>query len=215
MRVDHHVDLCRRRVEQPVRLDHFQPLVHHAGGIDRNLLAHDPVRVRARLRWRNVRQLGQRRGAERSARRGQQNTPHATRGQITAKVARQCLKNRVVLAVDGQQFGTALGHGAHEQTARHHQGFLVGEQNTFTRARGSQHRTQSRRTDDGRHHRIDFGQGGDVFERGHAVQYFGVWRDCHQQGLQALCVRRIHHHGVARLMLLALRGKFFQLGAAA
>ena len=36
--------------EQPVRLDHFQALVHHGGGVDRDLAAHRPSSGACRLR---------------------------------------------------------------------------------------------------------------------------------------------------------------------
>ena len=42
-----------RRVEQPVRLDHLQALVHHGGRVDRDLAPHDPVRMRAGLLGRH------------------------------------------------------------------------------------------------------------------------------------------------------------------
>ena len=34
LRMDHHLDAVRRCVEQPMGLDHFQPLVHHRRRID-------------------------------------------------------------------------------------------------------------------------------------------------------------------------------------
>ncbi len=47
-----------RRVKQPVRLDHLQPLVHHGGGIHRNFAPHHPVRMCACLLRRDVLQFG-------------------------------------------------------------------------------------------------------------------------------------------------------------
>src|SRR5690554_7545070 len=35
-----------RGIEQPTGLNQLQPFVHERGGVDRNLLAHRPVRVR-------------------------------------------------------------------------------------------------------------------------------------------------------------------------
>ena len=49
LRVDDHVDVVVADTEQLVRLDHFEALVHQRRGVDRDLRAHFPVRVRERL----------------------------------------------------------------------------------------------------------------------------------------------------------------------
>ncbi len=76
----------------------------------------------------------------------------------------QTLKHRVVLAVDGQQRGARGPHGLHEQRPRHDQRFLVGQQQTFSRACSRERRTQPGRSDDGRHDAVDFGQRRDLVQ---------------------------------------------------
>ena len=47
--MDDDADPLGRKIEQPARLDHLERLVHHRRRVDRDLAAHDPVRVRAGL----------------------------------------------------------------------------------------------------------------------------------------------------------------------
>ena len=49
LRMDDDVDLLGGKAEQMVRLDQFQPLVHHGRGIDRDLGTHRPVGMAQRL----------------------------------------------------------------------------------------------------------------------------------------------------------------------
>ena len=58
LRVHDDVDPVVRRAEQPVRLDHLEALVHQRRGVDRDLAAHRPGRVRERLRDGHALQLG-------------------------------------------------------------------------------------------------------------------------------------------------------------
>ena len=51
----------RGDAEQPVRLDHLEALVHHRRRVDRDLAAHRPVRMRARLVGRDVVRASRRR----------------------------------------------------------------------------------------------------------------------------------------------------------
>ena len=106
LRMHDDVDLRRTRAEQPVRLDHFEALVHERGRIYRNLAAHAPVWMCTRLVRRDRRQFVAFFAAERAAGRGEQDTPHAGAGKIGAS-ARQALKNRVVFGIHGQQITAA------------------------------------------------------------------------------------------------------------
>jgi hypothetical protein len=62
------LDALGREVEQPAGLDDLERLVHHRRGVDRDLAAHDPVRVRAGLVGRDARERGRVARAERAAR---------------------------------------------------------------------------------------------------------------------------------------------------
>ena len=61
----------QRDVEQQVRLDQLQPLVHQGGAVDRDERAHRPGGVGQRLLGGHVGQLGPAAAAERTAGRGQ------------------------------------------------------------------------------------------------------------------------------------------------
>ena len=96
---------CGVHAEQQAGLDELEPLVHERGGIDRDLAAHDPVRMRAGLIGRDALEARAIGVEERTARGGQQDAFHARRRFAAARVARQALEHRVVFAVDGQQRG--------------------------------------------------------------------------------------------------------------
>ena len=49
LRVHDDLDLLGPEIEQPPRFDDFQGLIHHGGGVDRDLLAHLPGGVVQRL----------------------------------------------------------------------------------------------------------------------------------------------------------------------
>ena len=96
--MDQHLESLDRHAEQPVRFDHLQPLVHHGGGVDRDLASHNPVGVSASLVGRDVSERVNGARAEWAARGGQDDTRHAMaklRGLL-----RQALENGVVLAID-------------------------------------------------------------------------------------------------------------------
>ncbi len=85
---------ARRTATSP---HHLQPLVHHGGGVDRDFRPHRPVRMVEGLLHRNVAKRLGRAVPERPAGRGQHELLNRPLG-----LARQALKNRRVLAVDGQ-----------------------------------------------------------------------------------------------------------------
>nr|GEU28237.1 hypothetical protein [Tanacetum cinerariifolium] len=198
LRVDHDLDAVGRGAEQPVGLDHFQALVHHGGGIDRNLAAHRPVRMFARLLGRHVFQRGDVAREEWPAGCGEQDLGHAGRrvahGRHAAAKLRHRLEDGVVFAIDGQQDGAGFGHGVHEQLAGHDQRFLVRQQDFLAGAGGGQRGRQARGADDGSHHAVDFGSRRNRAQRGFAVFHFrGNAGGAQQAGQARGSVGRAHH----------------------
>ena len=105
LRVDQHLDALGRHVEQPVRLDHLEALVHHGRRVDRDLAAHHPVGMRAGLLRRDAASScssGVR--AERPAGGGEHD---ASRRADRVASREQALEHGVVLAVDRQQLRAA------------------------------------------------------------------------------------------------------------
>src|SRR3954453_12256026 len=100
LRVYDHFDLRRFRMEQKTGLDHFQALVHQRRRVNRNLAPHYPFWVSARLLWRNGVEHFARRAQKRPARCGEPQALDAGMREIAIEIARQCLKNRIVLTVD-------------------------------------------------------------------------------------------------------------------
>ena len=66
-RLDRDLDPVVGNAEEEVRLDHLEPLVRERRGVDRDLRAHAPGRMRERLLGRDVLELGARPAAERPA----------------------------------------------------------------------------------------------------------------------------------------------------
>ena len=112
----------------------------------------------------DVRQLIERRGAKRATGGGEHDAAHADALQVGLKITRQTLKYGVVLAVDRQQHGAVCAHLVHEQLARHHQRFLVGEQHAFARTYRSERGQQTGSPHDGGHHGVGLRQRGNGFE---------------------------------------------------
>src|SRR5882724_5188905 len=137
--------------EQQRRLDDFEPLVHERRRVDGYLAAHFPLGMIARFVGGDMRQQRQIRDAKRAARSGQDHTGHAVRRMPRQVTPRHALKYRVVLAVDGNDFGAGAMHLIHQKLARHHQGFLVGEQYPLGGADRGKGRQESRGADDRGH----------------------------------------------------------------
>ena len=104
--VDEDVDPLVGDIVQPARLDDLQALVHERRGIDGDLGAHRPGRVRQGVRGRGRRQpLGRpSRGTDRPMRSGAAARPIAIRSPG------QALPERRVLRVDGPDPGQRAGH---------------------------------------------------------------------------------------------------------
>ena len=123
------------RVEQPARLDHFEALVHHRRRIDRDLAAHHPVGMRARLRPAS-RARARARDASRNgppeAVSRMRRTPDGVEIRREARAAApgrsRCARCRSAAA------SRRLRARPHEHRARRDQRFLVGEQDALAGA---------------------------------------------------------------------------------
>ena len=88
-------------------------------------------------------------GAERAARRGQDDAPDLVR-----LIEIKNLEDRAVFGIDRQQRGARSLDLAHHQITGGHQAFLVGEGHCRPPPNRLKHRWQARRADDGRDHDI-------------------------------------------------------------
>ena len=196
--MNHDLDRFPRDTEQPVRLDDLEALVHHGGRVDRNLSSHAPFGMSTSLLGADTFELGQRRNAERAARRRQQNAPHAARRRRWRPILRQALKNRVVLTVDRQQNRAGIANRGHEQRAGEHQRFLVGEQDALACLRRGQGGLESRGADDRGDHGIDLRQCRHVAEAFDAAKNACRQTSPAQFALELLRRVRIPHRGDRR-----------------
>ena len=118
-RVDDHLDPLVRQAEEVVRLDHLEALVGERGGVDRDLRAHRPRRVREGLLGRDGAQVVDGEPAERATARGEDDA-------LRLAVER-ALEDRRVLAVDGDQVALAAGSGLQREVAGRDEALLVRE----------------------------------------------------------------------------------------
>ena len=147
-RMDDDLDAIVRKAEEEVRLDQLEPLVRERRGVDGDLRAHAPGRVRERLLDRDVLELGARAAAERAAGRGQHERVDGLRC-----AAFEALEGGAVLAVDGQQQPSAPLPRAQRELAGRDEALLVRERERRRRARaptGSRRSRRSRRRRSGR-----------------------------------------------------------------
>ena len=78
----------------------------------------------------------------------------------------QALVNRVVLAVDRQDFDGSAPRGLHHQPARHDENLLVGERDSLAGVDRGEHRLEARRARRREQHRVHVGPGDDRHEAG-------------------------------------------------
>ena len=145
MRVDDDAQPIQSHGKEVERLDKFQPLVHHSGGIHADLCAHVPIGMRHGLFGRCRIQFGHGLGAERPAAGRQRNPAHVL--QLSPFEA---LKDGVVFGIDRQQGGAVLLDKARHHLARRNQRLLVRKRDGVAllyRAHGGR---KPRATDDGR-----------------------------------------------------------------
>ncbi len=137
LRMDHDLDRSRADAEQPVRLDHLEPLVHHRRRVDGDLAAHHPVRVRARFVRRDLREIRQRRACgtarpTRSAGCGARRPRAGSRAYAGGRHWKIALCSLSI----GSSVAPPASTARHEHRAADHQRFLVGEQHALAGARG-------------------------------------------------------------------------------
>ena len=75
------------------------------------------------------------------------------------------MKDRVVLAVHGQEGRATLASRAREERPRHHECFFVRQQDALPSPRRRQGGRKARRTHDRRHHDVDAAVGRYLLER--------------------------------------------------
>ena len=106
-------------VEEEVRLDHLEPLVHHRRRVDRDLRSHLPARMGQRLGDRHARQRFEWTAQERTPRPGQNQTSDGT-----LLLAPQTLPDGAVLTIDGKDLRSMKSHPVTHELPRHDQDFL-------------------------------------------------------------------------------------------
>ena len=122
------VDALHADAEEPAGFDHFKAFVEECGGVDGDLRAHFPSRVLECLGEGDVGDLVGRQRAEGAAGRGE-NQPGDFR--FAAAMAVEALENRVVFAIDGQEFDAALFRRSGDDFTCHDEDFLGGDGEIF------------------------------------------------------------------------------------
>ncbi len=102
-----------------------------------------------RLRQGRLFDIGAGPGPERTAGCGDDDA-----NQFVAVAGSECLKQRVMLGIGGQDAGSGLGRALHEKITGADQAFLVGERDGSAAIHGGQRRFQSGGAADGGHHPI-------------------------------------------------------------
>ena len=164
LRMNDDLDPARRHIEQPMCLDHFQPLIHHCRGINRDFPPHAPVRMRTGLIGSHYIEVTKRRAAKRATGRCQQDTRNTALARPASIVGRKRLENGIVFTVDRQQHGAVLANRSHEDGASHDQRLLVGQEDPLSGNRRRQRRRQASRANDRGHDRVNLGQLGHAHE---------------------------------------------------
>src|SRR5207253_5961622 len=141
--MDDHVHRLVRQAEQEMRLDHLERFVHETGGVNGDLLSHFPGRVAQRFVHRSTRHALRVPGAERAARR-RQNEPR----QLPGTSPGDALQHGTVLGVDRHDLPAALARRPRDQLARHHQRLLVGERHPLPGSERGQRGLEPRRAHD-------------------------------------------------------------------
>jgi hypothetical protein len=134
------LDAVHRDVEQPVRFDHLEALVHERGRVDGDLAAHIPRRVTQRVTGCHVLEVARRQVAERAA--GGRENEFLDGGDVLAPKA---LPDGAVLAVDGAQFAAVALRLLSDDGASHDEHFLVGERDSLAGAEGGDRRPRPAR----------------------------------------------------------------------
>ena len=156
--VHEHVDVVNRHVEEVVRLDDLEALVHEGRAVYGDLGAHLPRGVRERHGGRDVLELVARAAEEGAARAGEPDLAH-----VLATLPHQALVDGVVLGIH-RQHATRLGH-RHEQLAADDEGLLVGRRPDLAGAQGLGARPDTCLAHDGHKHHVDVVEAGEPGDR--------------------------------------------------
>src|SRR6266566_8984382 len=130
--------------------DDFERLVDERGGIDRDLLAHRPGRMFERFGHRRARDPLGAPGAERAARRGE-NEPR----ELGRPAPRHALQDGAVLGIDRDDFAAALTRRLGDQLARHDQRLFICERDALAGTQGRERCFEASRANDAIHDDAD------------------------------------------------------------
>ena len=149
LRMDEDVDRIRRHPEEVMGFDDLETFVHHGRGVDRNLVAHFPGRMRERVGDGDVSERCEIAPQKWSARRREHDPLH-----LGVTAAAKGLMHGVVLGVDGKDFAAVLRRGARHDVAGGDEHFLVGDTDAFARFERRVNRRNAGGSDDGGDDRI-------------------------------------------------------------
>ncbi len=150
------MDLRVVQVEEVVRLDHLEALVHERGRVDRDLGTHGPHGVLERFLHRRLGELGAGPAPERTPR-PRQHDPL----QVLSALATQGQREGGVLGVDREQpLGLALDQ-VHHELASHDQALLVRQGEDLAALERGERRSETCRADETVHHDVRLGLPGD------------------------------------------------------
>ncbi len=156
LRVDQHMDLRVIQVEEVVRFDHLETLIHERRGVDRDLGSHRPHRVLERLLDRRLGELGPRPSAERPPRTRQHDAL-----QVLATLTPKRQGKGRVLGVDREQpLGLTLDQ-VHHELAADNEALLVGERERLPALERGERGPKTGRADQTVHHDVGLGFAGD------------------------------------------------------
>ena len=157
LRVDHAPRCARRGASNSQRASiTSSALVHHGRRVDRDLAAHDPVRMRAGL-LRRHRAPARSSGVERNGPPEAVSTmlAHSAGVELAGRLAAEHWKIALCSLSTGSSGAPRLAHRRHEERPGHDQRFLVGEQHALAGARRGERRGEPGGADDRRHHGVD------------------------------------------------------------
>jgi hypothetical protein len=144
--MDHGLDLLGWDAEELLGFNQLHGLVEHRRAVDRDALAHVPVRMRARVGHGRLGQRLQRPVAQAPAR-GRDDDLLDRRDIL----AHEALEDRGMLAVDGQDRGVMGRASAMQERPRGHEAFLVGERQRRAVPQRPEPRRKPRGADDRGH----------------------------------------------------------------
>ncbi len=185
-------------LEQQVRLDHLQALVHQRRRVDRDLAAHHPVGMGAGLLGRHCGELiGRRRAQERPARSGEQNPAYAGTAQRPRRSRREAHWRMALCSLSIGSSCAPLSRTAsrNRRPAITSASLLASSTRLPARAAARVGR-QPGGTDDRCHHRIDLRERGDCLQGARARQHLGRQSGRTHLPLEQIGAARIHQHGV-------------------